>query len=206
MSQTLHCGCQRCRIQGQKGGCYRSVKMFQGSKSSDIKICFCCKCLGGVEGPMGPAGLTPYIGENGNWWFENSDTGVRAIGVDGQTHFIGENGNWWLEENDTGVTAQGQSGMTPVVGYNNNWWIGDEDTGVLAQAQHGESPVVGENGNWHVADVDSGIPATGPAGADGADATIPYHQIENGDWVLYYLTQEEFDAVREGRLILDENI
>lgn len=32
----------------------------------------------------GPAGTTPHIGENGNWWIGETDTGVRAAGKDGE--------------------------------------------------------------------------------------------------------------------------
>lgn len=31
----------------------------------------------------GKDGLTPYIGENGNWWIGDTDTGVRAEGTGG---------------------------------------------------------------------------------------------------------------------------
>lgn len=31
-------------------------------------------------GPPGPPGDTPYIGENGNWWIGDTDTGVPASG------------------------------------------------------------------------------------------------------------------------------
>ncbi|MBE6608493.1 MAG: hypothetical protein E7633_08045, partial [Ruminococcaceae bacterium] len=29
-------------------------------------------------------GQTPYIGENGNWWIGDTDTGVKAAGDDGK--------------------------------------------------------------------------------------------------------------------------
>ena len=32
----------------------------------------------------GPAGTTPHIGGNGNWWIGESDTGVKAAGKDGK--------------------------------------------------------------------------------------------------------------------------
>ena len=38
----------------------------------------------GVNGQNGKDGLTPYIGENGNWWIGETDTGVKAKGVDGK--------------------------------------------------------------------------------------------------------------------------
>lgn len=55
----------------------------------------------------------PYIGENGNWWIDGKDTGVKAEGQDGEdgdTPYIGENGNWWIGNSDTGVKAQGEPG------------------------------------------------------------------------------------------------
>ena len=37
----------------------------------------------GQDGIDGKNGLTPYIGENGNWFIGDTDTGVKAEGVDG---------------------------------------------------------------------------------------------------------------------------
>lgn len=36
-----------------------------------------------IEIPKGANGLTPYIGENKNWWIGDNDTGVKAEGEDG---------------------------------------------------------------------------------------------------------------------------
>ena len=58
-------------------------------------------------------------------------------GEDGQTPFIGENGNWWIGDTDTGVKANGENGATPHIGENGNWWIGDTDTGIAAQGKDG---------------------------------------------------------------------
>ena len=65
-----------------------------------------------------------YDGEN---W---TDLG-RIVGKDGITPHIGENGNWWIGETDTGVSANGNA---PYIGENGNWWIGETDTGVQADA------------------------------------------------------------------------
>lgn len=54
-------------------------------------------------------GETPYIGDNGNWWIGDLDTGVKAEGEDGDTPYIGDNGNWWIRDIDTGVPAQGEA-------------------------------------------------------------------------------------------------
>ena len=36
-----------------------------------------------LPGQQGPRGYTPYIGENGNWWINGEDTGVKAEGDNG---------------------------------------------------------------------------------------------------------------------------
>lgn len=86
----------------------------------------------GDNGTAGSDGLTPYIGDNGNWWIGTMDTGVKAqgnIGTDGQTPHIGDNGNWWIGTTDTGVKAQGDKGadaIAPQVRINadtNEWEI-----------------------------------------------------------------------------------
>ena len=38
----------------------------------------------GTDGATGKDGKTPFIGENGNWWIGETDTGVKAAGVDGE--------------------------------------------------------------------------------------------------------------------------
>lgn len=64
---------------------------------------------------------------------------------------IGENGNWWIGDEDTGIKAQGQDGTTPHIGENGNWFLGDEDTGVKAQGADGEvySTEATRIGTWY---------------------------------------------------------
>ncbi len=54
-------------------------------------------CGEGAVGPAGPAGPQGPQGETG------------AAGADGLTPYIGENGNWWIGDTDTGVNAGGSS-------------------------------------------------------------------------------------------------
>ncbi len=64
----------------------------------------------GTDGSDGKDGLTPYIGENGNWWIGSNDTGVKASGDKGDkgdTGATGEKG----DKGDTGATGpQGPKG------------------------------------------------------------------------------------------------
>jgi len=46
----------------------------------------------GQNGRDGKDGKTPFIGENGNWWIGEIDTGVKAAGVDGTDGEKGEKG------------------------------------------------------------------------------------------------------------------
>lgn len=64
----------------------------------------------GLPGADGENGMTPYIGENGNWFIGNVDTEVLARGQNGITPHISENGNWFIGETDTGISA----GAAPV--------------------------------------------------------------------------------------------
>lgn len=66
----------------------------------------------GIQGEPGEDGRTPVIkvGDNGNWFIDGVDSGVKAIGLDGSTPYIGDNGNWWINGEDTGKTAIGQTG------------------------------------------------------------------------------------------------
>ena len=75
-----------------------------------------------VSQPEGSADYsgTLFIGENGNWWIGDRDTGVKATGEDGQDGADGQNGK------------NGADGEVPYVGENGNWWVGDRDLGVKA--------------------------------------------------------------------------
>ena len=81
------------------------------------------------SGGAGADGKTPYIGENGNWWIGDTDTGVKAGGSDGSGGSDGTDG------------SDGADGKTPYIGENGNWWIGDTDTGVKAGVVDSPLPI-----------------------------------------------------------------
>ena len=47
----------------------------------------------GQNGSDGKDGKTPFIGENGNWWIGETDTGVKAAGTDGKDGEKGDKGD-----------------------------------------------------------------------------------------------------------------
>ncbi len=87
-----------------------------------IIVCFAlaASLLAGCASTPGKDGVTPHIGENGNWWIGDADTGVKAAGPNGTDG------------------TNGVHGIAPHIGENGNWWIGDVDTGVEAAGQNGE--------------------------------------------------------------------
>lgn len=63
--------------------------------------------LSNLRGPQGAPGVNPTIGENGNWFIGDEDTGIKARGDNGLTPYIGTNGNWWIGDTDMLVNALG---------------------------------------------------------------------------------------------------
>lgn len=58
----------------------------------------------------GKDGVTPRIDpETKHWMIGIEDTGVVAEGKDGLTPSIGENGNWWIGDVDTGKPSRGKA-------------------------------------------------------------------------------------------------
>ncbi len=49
--------------------------------------------INGQDGRDGADGNTPFIGENGNWWIGETDTGVKAAGTDGVDGEKGDKGD-----------------------------------------------------------------------------------------------------------------
>lgn len=74
----------------------------------------------GEAGKPGEPGKSPVvkIGDNGNWFIDDVDTGVAATGKEGKPGeaghtpvvAIGENGNWTIDGKDTGVASTGAKG------------------------------------------------------------------------------------------------
>jgi len=145
--------------------------------------------VGCIKSLPGTDGLTPHIGENGNWYIGTTDTGVKAAGtngdngLDGLTPHIGENGNWYIGTTDTGVKATGSDGLTPKIGENGNWYIGTTDTGIKTSGTDGLTPHIGENGNWYIGTTDTGVKAAATDGDNGLNGLTP-HIGENGNWYI----------------------
>ena len=107
-----------------------------------------------IKGDPGADGITPTIGENGNWFLGSTDTGKPSRGATGAKGDPGDPG----AKGDPGEPgAAGKDGTTPHIGANGNWYIGDTDTGVSAEgrglpavtaADAGKFLRVSSSGSW----------------------------------------------------------
>lgn len=142
-----------------------------------------------LQGAKGQDGLTPTIGDNGNWFIGGEDTGIPARGKDGNDGkdgkdalwTIGDNGNWWYwdykEERwidsykpSTGERGEaGNDGLQYKIGDNGNWFVYNydtkewEDTGKPSQGAKGDKGDKGDKGN-------DGSNGTNGTGANGLSA------------------------------------
>lgn len=137
----------------------------------------------GDKGDTGNDGLTPHIGDNGNWWVGTTDTGVKAqgnTGDDGLTPHIGDNGNWWIGTTDTGVKAQGEQG--------------DPGTSAIAP----QVRINTDTNEWEISTdggktwTSTGVTATGPTGPSGAACGISDINIKDNTVIFSLRTGEQF--------------
>lgn len=81
-----------------------------------------------------PNSVIPTVGDNGNWFVNGKDLGIKAKA---EVPVIGPNNTWVIDGVDTGVTAEGSKGDKGDKGDNGNDGRGidkiayDETTGVL---------------------------------------------------------------------------
>ena len=97
-------------------------------------------------------GITPAIGDNGNWYIGSTDTGKPSRGEKGDPGAAGAPGK---------DGTAGADGVTPHIGDNGNWYIGSTDTGKPSRGATGANGSDGAQGEKG----DTG--GTGPQGPKG---------------------------------------
>ena len=105
----------------------------------------------GADGAAGADGITPHIGDNGNWYIGLTDTGKPsrgAAGANGKDGAPGKDG------------AAGSPGITPNIGANGNWYLSNTDTGKPSRGATGATGATGSTG---------ATGATGPTGPTGPE-------------------------------------
>lgn len=153
-----------------------------------------------LEMNKGEDGITPTIGENGNWHLGVVDTGKPSRGEQGEKGeatkvTIGENGNWFLDGEDTGTQARGPQGADGTQGPRGERGPQGEvgpkgdmgergpqgDRGQIGpQGEKGETGERGEKGDRG----EQGIQGekgergdVGPQGPKGVDGTVSFDEL-----------------------------
>lgn len=155
----------------------------------------------------GTDGITPHIGENGNWYLGTTDTGKPSRGATGEKGDPGATGPKGDpgakgdpgepgatgpqgpkgDKGDTGATGpQGPKGDTGANGPQGP----KGDTGATGpqgpKGTDGTTPHIGTNGNWYLGATDTGKPSRGATGAKGDPGT---------DYVLTSADKSEIAAL-----------
>ena len=126
----------------------------------------------GEPGKDGVDGESPCVGENGNWWVGNIDTGVYAYANDGKNGTNGINGK---DGKDGADGVDGEDGVTPLFSF-------DTTTNILSVSyDSGEtwSPMIDLNGMCR--DGKDGV--DGQDGTDGKDGADGKNGIDGKDGV-----------------------
>ena len=117
----------------------------------------------GAAGAPGKDGVTPTIGDNGNWYIGTTDTGKPSRGAKGNTGASG---------------SPGADGITPHIGDNGNWYIGSTDTGKPSRGAKGDK---GDPFTYSDFTAEQLATLKGESGADGADGKSAYQiALDNG--------------------------
>lgn len=157
------------------------------------------KASGEFDGPQGPAGapgkdgtsgadgVTPHIGDNGNWYIGSTDTGKPSRGVAGAKGSDGANGK------DGAQGEKGADGITPSIGDNGNWYLGSTDTGKPSRGEKGDTGEKGEKGDTGAT---GAIGPQGPKGDTGMQGPIG-EKGDKGDAFTYSdFTAEQLAALK----------
>ena len=146
----------------------------------------------GDPGEPGANGVTPHIGDNGNWFIGETDTGIAAQGDTGATGATGAQG----EKGEQG--AAGADGVTPHIGDNGNWFIGETDTGIAAQGARGPKGDAGTILNCDYVTVELVRAATDDSGAtieNAYSARIFFTMLTESAGTFYQKKGQTFDTL-----------
>ena len=106
----------------------------------------------GPAGSDGADGITPHIGEDGNWWIGETNTCKPSRGRDGRDGTDGYDGRDGVDGTDGKDGKDGKDGYTPTIGSNGNWFINGRDTGKPSRGPQGTpgTPGGGSSNNVYI--------------------------------------------------------
>lgn len=151
----------------------------------------------------GENGITPHIGDNGNWFIGNEDTGKPSRGEDG---LIGPQGKPGINGRDGADGKQGPPGSDGEIGPQGLPGR-DGDVGPVGpqgipglngrdgeqgpKGDNGITPHIGDNGNWFIGNEDTGKPSRGEAGQVGGGDNKIASIIYNGNKELHPISLDK---------------
>ena len=149
----------------------------------------------GETGAKGESGSTPYVGENGNWWIESLDTGVKATGNDGINGLPGKDGtdgvtpSFRFEENEKILYVSYDNGTT--------WSAMIDVNGLVVNGKDGVDGKDGEDGKDGVNGTNGENGADGKDGTDGINGITPLLKIsaESNTWMVSYDNGESWTSL-----------
>lgn len=142
----------------------------------------------GTKGDPGADGVTPHIGDNGNWYVGSTDTGKPSRGATGAPGKDGTDGKPGAAGATGPAGVPGKDGHSPVVTATKSGKTTtiSVDGAAIATVEDGAdgkrgaagadgiTPHIGDNGHWYLGTTDTGKPSRGVTGAKGdAGATGP---------------------------------
>ncbi len=155
--------------------------------------------LGSITPEDGIDGSTPYVGENGNWWIGETDTGVKAQGAQGQQGIQGEQGAQGIQGIQGEQGAQGIQGIQGEQGAQGIQGIQGEQGAQGIQGIQGEQGAQGDQGVQGEQGIQGEKGESGEAGKDGKDgkdgigiASAAFD--ENGDLILTFTDNSTVNA------------
>ena len=132
--------------------------------------------INGTNGLDGAPGTVVTIGENGNWYLDGVDTGLKAAGKDGKDGKDGVDG----KDGKDGI--DGKDGKDGIDGKDGKDGVDGKDGKDGIDGKDGKDGVDGKDGKDGV-DGKDGI--DGKDGKDGVDGDSIYWTIEDGKFVEY---------------------
>jgi len=139
----------------------------------------------GLNGLNGKDGLNGAKGDKGDTGAAGKDG--TSSGGGGTVLTIGNNGNWYLDGIDSGVKAQGEkgadgtNGSVVTIGNDNYWYIDGVNSGVLAIGRDGVDGTNGVDGRDGKDGMDGKDGVNGVDGRDGMDGKDGTNGVDGRD-------------------------
>ena len=133
---TVRLTAEKSGSSGGKGGSKGGSKGGQSKETTNVDLTLQLVVKGDGQAPAWTENV-PYIGENGNWFVNGTDLGVKAKAEDGVTPEIkidATTKHWIVNGVDTGIIAEGANGQDGKSGCNSTIGVSAAVAGLIVVA------------------------------------------------------------------------